>query len=115
MDGDARSSIVNLQLRIYVVSQCSLLYELVCFVEEFILDPSNVIDILDPDITRHVFKDLKQFSKNIISNIVVEVAYEGPSLSNIVLGPTHNSYLQQRLAFIIEAAKSNMVKAFLSN
>ncbi|CAL6106794.1 Hypothetical_protein [Hexamita inflata] len=44
---------------------------------------------------------------------VVEVAYEGPSPSNIVLGPTHNSYLQQRLAFIIEAAKFNLVKAQL--
>ncbi|CAL6047936.1 Hypothetical_protein [Hexamita inflata] len=88
-----------------------LLFEQVCFVEEFILYPSNVINILDPDITRHVFKDSKQFSKNIISNIVVEVAYEGPSPSNIVLRPTHNSYLQQRLAFIIEAAKFNMVKA----
>ncbi|CAL6070590.1 Hypothetical_protein [Hexamita inflata] len=94
-----------------VVSQCSLLFELVCFMEEFILDPSNVINILNPDITLHELKDLKQFSKNIISNIVVEVANEGPSPSNIVLGPTHNSYSQQRLAFIIEAAKFNMVKA----
>ncbi|CAL6108019.1 Hypothetical_protein [Hexamita inflata] len=82
------------------------------FEQELILD-SNVINILDPDITRNMFKDLKQFSKNIISNIVVEVAYEGPSPSNIVLGPTHNSDLQQRLAFIIEAAKFNMVKAKL--